>query len=62
MLLDDDMTSDSDEDFFTGGDDGIDKEGKLRPKSYCFFKHLAINCFTFPALHSADKFSNELDK
>ena len=26
----------------------------------CFFKNLAINYFTFTALHSADKFSKEL--
>ena len=30
-----------------------------RPKIHCFFESLSICYFTFTALHSADKFSNE---
>ena len=31
----------------------------LRPWICCFFKNLAVNYFTFTAVHSVDKFLNE---
>ena len=31
----------------------------LSPKIFCSFKNLAVNYFTFTALHSADESSNE---
>ena len=31
----------------------------LRSKICCFFENLAVNYFTFTALQSVDKFSNE---
>ena len=35
------------------------KASRLSPKSCCFFENLAMNYFTFAALHSVNKFSNE---
>ena len=31
----------------------------LKAKIFCFFETLPVHFFTFPALHSADKFTNE---
>ena len=33
--------------------------GELSPKIRCSFENSTVNYFTFTALHSADKFSNE---
>ena len=31
----------------------------LKPKIYCYFENLIVNCFTFTAFYFADKFSNQ---
>ena len=35
------------------------RKQQVRPRICCFFEKLSVNYFTFSALYSADKFSNE---